>query len=100
MVPNFDTRQLMNFNHLIYIDDLIIVTKASQTVVKNYHLCLNNYKNLTRQNSNTDKFTVHLPSLCNKKISKETSSILRMKLGNYPFNHLGVSISPKWLSIN
>lgn len=95
MIPGFDVRLSMNFNHLMFTDDLIIITRASRATAKNCRLCLDIYKNLTKQQVNLNKSTIHVPRCCNKRITSTIKSILGMKLGHFPFKYLGVLIYPK-----
>lgn len=45
MVPRFDGRLSKNFNHLMFTDELIIISKSSRATAKNCKLCLDIYKN-------------------------------------------------------
>lgn len=42
-IPGFDERLNRNFNHLMFADDLVIVSKASRSVAKSCKLCLTIY---------------------------------------------------------
>ena len=46
MVPGFDHRLNRNLNHLMFADDLIIITRASRRDARNCSLCLDIYKRL------------------------------------------------------
>ena len=50
MIVGCDPRLRYNFNHLIYADDLILVSKATKRVGGNIKVCLSVYSNLTGQN--------------------------------------------------
>ena len=95
MVPGFDHRLTSNLNHLMFADDLIIITRASRRAARNCRLCLDIYKKLTVQQSNLDKSSLHLSSWCNKKVGNAIRDILGIKVGFFPFKYLGVWISPK-----
>lgn len=88
-----------NFNHLMFVDDLITISKATRQTTKNCLLCLNIYHDIIGQKPNLNKLAIYLPSWCNKKIANSISMILGIKLGNFSFIYLGASISPKRLHI-
>lgn len=62
MIPGFYSNLNHNFNHLMYVDDLIIVTQASRNTAHNINLCLSIYSNLTSQHSNLAKSEIYFPS--------------------------------------
>lgn len=97
MIPCFNIRLRSKFNHLTFIDDLIIITQAFKDATKYCKLCLNMCKNLIGQSPNFFKSTLRLPSWCNMRIAYAIRSILDMLLGFFPFKYLGVLISPKRL---
>lgn len=100
LITGFVSRLILNFNHLIYADDLILVTKANRQFAMNCHLCLFLYARLTVQCPNPLKSTVYYPSLLNKRIVSHIISILCFKCGTFPFTYMGVMIAPKRLKIN
>lgn len=61
MILGFDTRLSHNFNHLMYVGDLVLITKASRSVARNVKLCLSIYSDLTGQNPNRNKSTIFFP---------------------------------------
>ena len=61
MVLGFDIRLLNNFNHLMYADDLILITEASRLAAKNIKFCVSIYSQLTSQNPNTSKSVIYFP---------------------------------------
>lgn len=62
LVPGFDLRMSRNFNNMMYGDDLIIVTKSSRSVARNYLFCFNFYMSLIVKKPNPTKLTVFFPS--------------------------------------
>lgn len=100
MIHGFNANLPKNFNHLMFADDLILVTKASRHKARYCLICLNLYENLTGQKPNLLKSAIYVPSWCNRKLSNAISRILGIKLGTFPFKYLGIPISPKHLSIN
>lgn len=48
----FDPELSLNFNHLMFVDDLILITKASRQSAKNILFCLNLYANFSGQHPN------------------------------------------------
>lgn len=99
MVPGYNVNLSHNFNHLMFADDLILVTNASRLSARNIRLCLNIYQHLTGQKPNLLKSEIFFPSWCNKKISLAISRILGIKVGSFPFTYLGIPISPKKLLV-
>ena len=99
-IPGFDNRLNNNFNHLLFTEDFIVVSKAFSAVAKACLACLHLYQQATSQMANLNKSTIHLPSWCNKKIDWSISTILRMKPGSFPFKYFGVPINPNWMAIN
>lgn len=83
MILGFELRLSLNFNHLIYADDLLLVTKCNRKVAWNYNLCISIYSRLTNQQPNFTKLVVYFLSWLNKKKKKKISSILNFKIGNF-----------------
>lgn len=52
LIPGFNSNNHYNFNHLMFVDDLVLVTRASRWAAQNIKLCLSIYAQLTGQNSN------------------------------------------------
>lgn len=94
-IPSFDSRLTRNLNHLMFTDDLIIVSRASRSVAKACKPCLNIYTDLTGQTSSDSKSTIHFPTWTNKKLCKAIVSILGMKVGSFPLKYLDCLICPK-----
>lgn len=84
----------------MFVDDLILVTKVSRLSAHNCLSYLNIYCELTGHKPNMNKSALYLPLWLNKQVAKSICSILVIKLDNFPFNYLGVSISPNRLSVN
>lgn len=83
------------FNHLIYADDLILVTSASRRASRTINLCLARYSYLTGQRPDLNKFQIFPPHWCNKFIQNKICSILNLCSAVYPFKYLGILISPR-----
>lgn len=99
MIPGFNTN-LINFNHLMFANDLILISRASWKSARNCLFCLNPYFDLTRQKPNLTKSAIYLPSWVNKHLALSISRILNVKLDTILFIYLGVPISPKKLSVS
>lgn len=61
-IPGFDGRLNVNFNHLMFTDDLIIVTRASRSAARACRVCLDTYRDLTGQMPNANKSNIYFPS--------------------------------------
>lgn len=94
MPPGFDLNLSYKFNHLMYADDLVIITKASRSAARNIKLCLEIYTSLTGQNANSSKSTIYLPSWFNSRVTRSIIAILNFPLASFPLTYLGVLISP------
>lgn len=97
LIPGFSTYLTNNFNHLMYADDLILVSTASRKSARNICLCLNIYTHLSGQYPNHNKSEIYFPNCFNKRVSPRICNILNFKQGKTPFTYLGVLISPKRL---
>lgn len=100
MIPGFNSDLHRNFNHLMYADDLILITQASRKISRNIKLCLAIYGRLTGQKVNNAKFEIMFPTRFNHRLKKSISNILGYKVGSFPFNYLGILISPKKLALS
>ncbi|XP_039134322.1 uncharacterized protein LOC120271710 [Dioscorea cayenensis subsp. rotundata] len=60
-IPGFDARLTRNINHLMFTDDLIIISKASRQSARNILFCLNLYATISGQNPNLNKSAFFLP---------------------------------------
>ena len=89
-----------NFYHLIFVDDLVIVSRASRATARASKLYLAIYNDLTSQFPNLINSTIHLPGWFNSRIDKAIADILGMKIDQYRFKYLGCLISPKRLKTN
>lgn len=98
-IPSFDSTLNINFNHLMYADDLILISHASRCVARNFNLCLSMYDKLTGQHSNFNKLAVYLPTWFNRRVAKSICSILNFNQASFPISYLGVLITPKRLEI-
>lgn len=54
-ILGFNPSLKYNFNHIMYADDLILITLASRRATHNINLCLSIYSNLTGQRPNLSK---------------------------------------------
>lgn len=88
MIPGFHNNLPRNFNHLMYADDLILITHASRSATRNVNFCLSIYGNLTGQCPSYSKSQIFSPSWFNKKISNRICSILNLKPASFPFKYL------------
>lgn len=84
----------------MFTNDFILVTKASRKTARNYLLYLNLYQKLTGQTPNLLKSAIFLPSWCNNMVAKAISTILGIKLGQFPFTYIRISISPRRLLVS
>lgn len=89
-----------NFDHLMYADDLILVTTASRKSARNICFYLNLYAQLSGQKPNQNKLEVFFISWFNRKVSSSICSILNFKHGKTPFTYLVFLISHKQLAIS
>lgn len=99
-IPGFDNRFRRNFNHLIFANDLVIVTKASRASAKSCMICLNIYNSLIGQCPNINKSFVYFPTQLNKRIVAPVCKILGMKAGSFPFKNLGAQIILSRIPVN
>lgn len=99
MIPGFDCNLRSNFNHLLFADDLILITRATRSVARNIIVCLAVYSRLTGQCANLSKSQVFLPSWFNSRVASSICSILDLPLSTFPLLYLGILISPKKLSV-
>lgn len=100
MVLSFNSNLSKNFNHLMYADDLILITKANRKTARNWKLCLDIFAHLSGQVSNPSESTIYFPSWINKRLEKSIPNILDFKKGDFPFTYLGVLIVFKKLRIS
>lgn len=100
MIPRLDQRQNLNFNCLMYANDLILVSKATRKIDRNCNLYLSIYSKLTGQHPNYSKSVVLFPSWVSKWFVKSIFSILNFRIGSFPFTYVGVMITPKRIKIS
>ncbi|XP_039136968.1 uncharacterized protein LOC120274488 [Dioscorea cayenensis subsp. rotundata] len=99
-IPGFDCNLRLNFNHLLFADDLILITKATRSVARNINLCLSIYSQLTGQYPNHTKSQIFFPSWFNQRVTNSICSILRLPQTSFPLRYLGILISPKKISVH
>lgn len=99
MIPGFNQNLNHNFNHLMYADDLILITRANRNTARNIKLCLNIYRKLTGQFPNSSKSAIYFPSWFNLRVFASICSILAFPSANFPITYLGILVSPKRLAI-
>ncbi|XP_039119935.1 uncharacterized protein LOC120256290 [Dioscorea cayenensis subsp. rotundata] len=100
MIPGFNPNLNHNFNHLMFADDLILVTQASRRAARGINQCLNVYGFLTGQRPNFAKSHIFFPTWCNKHVSSRIRAILNLTQASFPFKYLGILISPKRLAVS
>ncbi|XP_039120948.1 uncharacterized protein LOC120257557 [Dioscorea cayenensis subsp. rotundata] len=98
LIPGFSKHLKYNFNHLMYVDDLVLITRASRRSARFIISCLNFYGKLTGQSPNLSKSAVYFPSWFNKFVAKRICIILKFQAASFPIKYLGVFISPKRLA--
>lgn len=76
MILWFISRLNYNFNHLMYVADLIIIIKNSRKVVGHYRTNTSIYTSLTIQIPNNLKSTVYLPKWFNNRVAKSIVAFL------------------------
>lgn len=86
LVSRFNLAISHDSNHLMFVDDLLLITKASRKTARNCLMCLNIYHSITGQKPNLNKLAVYFPSWCNKKLSNSISHILGINQGSFPFS--------------
>ncbi|XP_039119158.1 uncharacterized protein LOC120255390 [Dioscorea cayenensis subsp. rotundata] len=96
-VPGFDMRLHVNFNHLMFADDLVIISQASHKSARFIKLCFDFYGKISGQVPNASKSAIYFPSWANKRVANRICSILNFSAGSFPFKYLGILISAKWL---
>lgn len=62
LIPGFSGNLNHNFNHLMYADDLILVTTATRQATRNINYYLAKYTYLTSQRPNISKFQIFFPA--------------------------------------
>lgn len=100
MIPGFNPLLRNNFNHLIYADNLILITQATRKFARNINLCFSIYERLTGQLSNKSKSSIYFPSSFNCRLKNNICSILGFNSATFPLTYLGMTISPKRLAIS
>lgn len=98
-IPGFNHHLRSNFNHLMYVDDLVLITHASRAAARNINFCLSIYSSLIGQHPNLSKSQIFFPSWFNKHVSKRICSIIKLKPASFPFIYLGILVSPKRLAV-
>ncbi|XP_039125466.1 uncharacterized protein LOC120261592 [Dioscorea cayenensis subsp. rotundata] len=97
-VPGFDARLRINFNHLMFADDLVIITQMSRKAARSIRLCLDFYGKISGQVPNDSKSAIYFPTWANKRVASRICSILNISAATFPFRYLGILISPKRLA--
>lgn len=95
MIPGFDLNLHSNFNHLMYADDLILVTQGSEKIARNIYLCFSIYDKPFWQRVNHTKSVVYFLDRFNWKLKSSICAILNFQAGSFPMTYLGILISPK-----
>lgn len=84
LIPGFNNSLPKIFNHLMFVDDLIIITPAFRKIAINCLVWLDLYRNITGRKENLKKYEIFLPSWCNWKITLTISRILGFTQGSSP----------------
>lgn len=96
----FNSNLNSNFNHLMYTDDLILISLASRKVASNTILCLHIYQQHVGQNANKLKSAINFPNRFNLRLKRSISNIIAFNTGSFSFKYLGVQISPRNIAIS
>lgn len=99
MIPGFNSSLQSNFNHLMYADDLILISFATKKVACNMNKCLAIYYRITRQKANNLKSAILFSDRFTPRLMKGILNIIAFKIGSFPFTYIGVLISTKKLAI-
>lgn len=100
MIPGFMNSLHNNFNHLMYVDDIILIIEASRKSARNIKKCLNFYGLITGQRVNNAKSEIIFLTRFNKHLSNRIAKILEYKIGSFPFRYLGILISLRRLALS
>lgn len=95
LIPGFNANLNHNFNHLMYVDDPILVTSATRKAARNINIYLAKYNYISGQGPNLAKSQIFFPTWCNKFILLRICSILNLSTASYPFKYLGIMIFPQ-----
>lgn len=68
IIPGFNPDLHHNLSHLMYTDDLVLITKSFRSVARNINFSLSIYPKLTGQKPNQNKSAVFLLSWLNKNL--------------------------------
>ncbi|XP_039130816.1 uncharacterized protein LOC120267185 [Dioscorea cayenensis subsp. rotundata] len=101
VLPNligFDMRLRSNFNHLMFADDLVIITQMSRKAARSIKICLDFYGKISGQVANVSKSAIYYPTWASKRVASRICSILNFSAATFPFRYLGILISPKRLA--
>lgn len=100
MIIGFNNNLPCNFNHLMYTDDLVIITKAFGKMTYNCETFISIYPSFTWKNPNISKSIIFFPNWFNERVAKSISNILKFKISNHLYAYLGISISLKKLHVS
>lgn len=100
MIPGFNNNLRSDFNHLMYDDDLILISHATRKSASYIKLCLSIYGQMTGNFSNGLKFEVFFPTWFNKRLVRSICSILSFGASSFPLTYLGMLIFPKKLVVS
>ena len=92
MFPDFDTKLTNNFNHLMYAENLILISKASKPVAKNIKLCVSIYFKFISKNPNNSKSVIYFPKWLNKRLTRSISNTLDFNIGTFLSIYLSITI--------
>lgn len=70
-IPNFSSNLSYNFNHVMYADNLILITTATRKSARNIKLCLDLYYHIFGQKPNLQKSEIPSPVGLTKEFPPE-----------------------------
>ena len=100
MIPSFNANLRHKFNHLMYVNDLILISHASRKTARYIKMCLFIYGHLTSQHPSTSKSKIFFPTWFSENIIKSIYCILSYRDGSFSFTYLGILISTKNLAVS
>lgn len=100
MIQGFNCGLHYNFNHLMYADDVVLISRASRMTARNINQCFSIYSRLTGQTPNLSKSVIDFPFWFNSQLANIICSILRFRIASFPLTYLRVLITTKRLAIS
>ncbi|XP_020593394.1 uncharacterized protein LOC110033681, partial [Phalaenopsis equestris] len=88
----YHNRAKMDISHLIYVDDILVFTRATKSATKSIMECLQHFQQMSGLKVNNDKFEI----LISKRASLPTKQWIYSYTGfsnlNLPFKYLGIHL--------